>query len=143
MYKQVSLPHLLTTAIRQRQRQGIFTTPTSSLRVKLNREKIRNFLADLCRRTNPQQDGTLAICRDYVTSMFLALTLVASAVTDSTVQYLCQDSFYNWLTPEQSKVAFENKYDFDHPNAIDLQLFAEAGSRFVRALWQSSFLVTN
>ncbi|KAG9047342.1 Uridine kinase [Tulasnella sp. UAMH 9824] len=42
------------------------------------------------------------------------------------VVIMSQDSFYNWLTPEQSKVAFENKYDFDHPNAIDLQLFAEA-----------------
>ncbi|KAG8962238.1 Uridine kinase [Tulasnella sp. 425] len=42
------------------------------------------------------------------------------------VVIMSQDSFYNWLTPEQSKVAFENKYDFDHPNAIDLKLFAEA-----------------
>lgn len=41
------------------------------------------------------------------------------------VVIMSQDSFYNRLTPEQSKVAFENKYDFDHPNAIDLQLFAE------------------
>lgn len=48
-----------------------------------------------------------------------------------------QDSFYNWLTAEQSKVAFENKYDFDHPNAIDLKLFAEAGPLLL-VLLQSS-----
>lgn len=66
--------------------------------------------------------------------MSLPLTLVAFAVAELNVQYLCQDSFYNRLTPEQSKVAFENKYDFDHPNAIDLQLFAEAGSRFCSSL---------
>ncbi|KAG9018045.1 hypothetical protein FRB90_012548 [Tulasnella sp. 427] len=41
------------------------------------------------------------------------------------VVIMSQDSFYNRLTPEQSKTAFENKFDFDHPNAIDLKLFAE------------------
>ncbi|KAG8908347.1 Uridine kinase [Tulasnella sp. 403] len=40
------------------------------------------------------------------------------------VVIMSQDSFYNRLSPEQNKRAFENKHDFDHPNALDLKLFA-------------------
>ena len=32
---------------------------------------------------------------------------------------LSQDSFYKSLTPEQSKKAFQNEWDFDSPEAID------------------------
>jgi len=38
-----------------------------------------------------------------------------------------QDSFYKPHGPEELKLAFENKYDFDHPDALDLDLFAEVG----------------
>ena len=31
---------------------------------------------------------------------------------------LSADSFYKPLTPEQSKLAFANQYDFDHPQAF-------------------------
>jgi uridine kinase len=38
-----------------------------------------------------------------------------------------QDSFYKPHGPEELKLAFENKYDFDDPDALDLDLFAEVG----------------
>ncbi|KAK0524611.1 Uridine kinase [Tilletia horrida] len=41
------------------------------------------------------------------------------------VAVVSMDSFYKTLTPAQSKLAFENKYDFDHPSAFDMSaLFA-------------------
>lgn len=35
------------------------------------------------------------------------------------------DNFYKPLTPEESKRAFDNNFDFDEPNAIDLDLAVE------------------
>ena len=35
------------------------------------------------------------------------------------------DSFYKPLTPEQSKLAFENEFDFDAPSAWDWELMVE------------------
>ncbi|KAF7547849.1 hypothetical protein G7Z17_g7422 [Cylindrodendrum hubeiense] len=35
------------------------------------------------------------------------------------------DSFYKTLTPEQSKLAFANEYDFDSPDAIDFDILVE------------------
>ena len=36
-----------------------------------------------------------------------------------------QDSFYKPLTPEQSKRAFANDYDFDSPEAIDFDVLVD------------------
>ncbi|PHH83557.1 hypothetical protein CDD82_7118 [Ophiocordyceps australis] len=38
------------------------------------------------------------------------------------VVILSMDSFYKTLTPEQSRLAFANEYDFDSPEAIDFDL---------------------
>jgi uridine kinase len=38
---------------------------------------------------------------------------------------LCQDSFYKSLNAEQSKLAFENRYNFDSPLAIDHEVLLE------------------
>ncbi|KAG0757322.1 hypothetical protein G6F57_010581 [Rhizopus arrhizus] len=38
------------------------------------------------------------------------------------VVILSMDSFYNILTPEQSLLAKQNLYNFDHPNAVDYDL---------------------
>lgn len=35
------------------------------------------------------------------------------------------DSFYNVLSPENSKLAHENRFDFDHPSAFDYDLLFE------------------
>ncbi|KAI8055350.1 uridine kinase [Syncephalis plumigaleata] len=35
------------------------------------------------------------------------------------------DSFYNALTPEQSKMAFKNMHNFDHPDAFDYDIMVE------------------
>ena len=36
-----------------------------------------------------------------------------------------QDSFYRPLTPEQSRLAFKNEYDFDAPEAIDFDVLVD------------------
>ena len=36
-----------------------------------------------------------------------------------------EDSFYRPLTPEQSKMAFRNEFDFDAPNAIDFDVLVD------------------
>lgn len=36
-----------------------------------------------------------------------------------------QDSFYKPLTPEQSRAAFKNEFDFDAPAAIDFDVLVE------------------
>ncbi len=45
------------------------------------------------------------------------------------VQYMYlinwQDSFYKSLTPEQSKKAFQNEWDFDSPAAIDFDVLVD------------------
>jgi len=41
------------------------------------------------------------------------------------VGIVSQDSFYKSLSRAQSKLAFENNYDFDHPNAFDHELLKE------------------
>lgn len=57
-------------------------------------------------------------------------TSVARAIVQSLrnvpwVAIVSQDSFYKSLTKEQSKLAFENNYDFDHPNAFDYDILHE------------------
>jgi uridine kinase len=39
-----------------------------------------------------------------------------------------QDSFYKEHTPEELELAFSNQYDFDHPDAIDMPMFAAVRS---------------
>lgn len=41
------------------------------------------------------------------------------------VVILSMDSFYKTLTPEQSKLAFANEFDFDSPEAIDFDILVE------------------
>lgn len=57
-------------------------------------------------------------------------TSVARAILQSIrdvpwVGIVSQDSFYKELSKEQSKLAFENNYDFDHPNAFDYDLLQQ------------------
>ncbi|KAF9533822.1 armadillo/beta-catenin/plakoglobin [Crepidotus variabilis] len=42
-----------------------------------------------------------------------------------TVTILSQDSFYKYLEPEEQALAHANKHDFDHPSALDLDLFSK------------------
>ena len=38
---------------------------------------------------------------------------------------MSMDSFYKVLTPEQSRKAFLNEYDFDSPEAIDFDVLVD------------------
>jgi len=40
------------------------------------------------------------------------------------VVIMSQDSFYKELAQEELDLAFANEYDFDHPDAIDMPMFA-------------------
>ncbi|KAE8541822.1 uridine kinase [Cryptococcus gattii VGV] len=57
-------------------------------------------------------------------------TSVARAILSAlnyipTVLILSQDSFYNAHSPEEVELAFKNDLDLDHPDAIDMTLFAQ------------------
>ncbi|KAI9257086.1 uridine kinase [Helicostylum pulchrum] len=41
------------------------------------------------------------------------------------VVIVSMDSFYNILSPEDSKLAHQNRFDFDHPSAFDYDLLCE------------------
>ncbi|KAI9745601.1 MAG: Uridine kinase [Claussenomyces sp. TS43310] len=50
---------------------------------------------------------------------------IVSALNLPWVVILSMDSFYKTLTPEQSKLAFRNEWDFDSPDSIDFDLLVE------------------
>ncbi|KAF2188121.1 uridine-cytidine kinase 2 [Zopfia rhizophila CBS 207.26] len=54
----------------------------------------------------------------------LALAIVAS-LNLPWVVIMSMDSFYKPLTPEQSRVAFRNEFDFDSPEAIDFDVLVD------------------
>ncbi|KAF8638288.1 hypothetical protein AX17_002308 [Amanita inopinata Kibby_2008] len=54
----------------------------------------------------------------------VARQIVKSLGSIPTVIILSQDSFYKYHTPEELELAHANKMDFDHPDAIDMPLFA-------------------
>ncbi|CUA78433.1 uridine kinase [Rhizoctonia solani] len=55
----------------------------------------------------------------------VAQEIVRSLDSIPSVIIMSQDSFYKEHTPEELELAFANKYDFDHPDAIDMPLFAQ------------------
>ncbi|KAI0710271.1 armadillo/beta-catenin/plakoglobin [Earliella scabrosa] len=54
----------------------------------------------------------------------VARRIVQALGSIPTVVILSQDSFYRRHSPEDLALAFANRYDFDHPDAIDMPLFA-------------------
>lgn len=50
---------------------------------------------------------------------------IISSINEPWTVILSLDNFYKELTPEQSKKAFLNEYDFDEPSALDLDLVYE------------------
>ncbi|RPD59983.1 armadillo/beta-catenin/plakoglobin [Lentinus tigrinus ALCF2SS1-6] len=54
----------------------------------------------------------------------VARRIVQALGSIPTVVILSQDSFYKRHSPEDLELAFANRYDFDHPDAIDMPLFA-------------------
>ncbi|TBU55572.1 armadillo/beta-catenin/plakoglobin [Dichomitus squalens] len=55
---------------------------------------------------------------------YVARRIVQALGSIPTVVILSQDSFYKKHGPEDLELAFQNRYDFDHPDAIDMPLFA-------------------
>lgn len=54
----------------------------------------------------------------------VAEQIVKSLGSIPTVIILSQDSFYKFHTPEELELAHANKLDFDHPDALDIPMFA-------------------
>ncbi|THH20741.1 hypothetical protein EW146_g696 [Bondarzewia mesenterica] len=54
----------------------------------------------------------------------VARQIVRSLGSIPTVIIMSQDSFYKPHTPEEIKLAFASRFDFDHPDSIDMDLFA-------------------
>ncbi|TFK50123.1 armadillo/beta-catenin/plakoglobin [Heliocybe sulcata] len=55
----------------------------------------------------------------------VARQIVRSLGSIPTVVILSQDSFYKRHTPEEVALAMDNKIDFDHPDALDMPMFAQ------------------
>ena len=57
-----------------------------------------------------------------------ALTILSQVSPDhvalSPSHISLQDSFYKYHSPEELELAHANKLDFDHPDAIDMPMFA-------------------
>ncbi|QLQ81335.1 hypothetical protein HG537_0F00960 [Torulaspora globosa] len=62
----------------------------------------------------PSGSGKTSVANKIVSSINVPWTVLISL-----------DNFYKPLTAEERRRAFENDYDFDHPNAIDLDLAYE------------------
>ncbi|KAG1822020.1 armadillo beta-catenin plakoglobin [Suillus subaureus] len=78
------------------------------------------------------EDG-LPICSAFVIGIaggsasgktHVAQQIVRSLGSVPTVVILSQDSFYKQHTPEEVALAHANRFDFDHPDAIDMPMFA-------------------
>ncbi|KAG1729668.1 uridine kinase family-domain-containing protein [Suillus paluster] len=78
------------------------------------------------------EDG-LPICDAFVVGIaggsasgktHVARQIVRSLGSVPTVVILSQDSFYKRHTPEEVALAHANRIDFDHPDAIDMPMFA-------------------
>ncbi|KAK7691089.1 hypothetical protein QCA50_006192 [Cerrena zonata] len=78
------------------------------------------------------EDG-LPICDAFVVGIaggsasgktHVARQIVEKLGSIPTIIILSQDSFYKKHSPEEVKLAHANLIDFDHPNAIDMPLFA-------------------
>lgn len=54
----------------------------------------------------------------------VAHEIVRQLAAIPSVVIMSQDSFYKWNDPEQIALAFANEKDFDHPDSLDLELFA-------------------
>ncbi|CAO1614007.1 unnamed protein product [Sympodiomycopsis kandeliae] len=55
----------------------------------------------------------------------VARSILASLPNVPWVCIVSQDSFYKPLTPDQSKLAFQNNWNFDHPGSFDVDLFKQ------------------
>jgi uridine kinase len=42
--------------------------------------------------------------------------------------FYLKDSFYKQHGPEELALAFANQYDFDHPDAVDMPMFASVST---------------
>ncbi|KAH9002911.1 armadillo/beta-catenin/plakoglobin [Lactarius hatsudake] len=70
----------------------------------------------------------------------VARQIVRSLGSIPTVVIISQDSFYNKLTPEKVALAFASRLDLDHPDSIDMNLFATCLSD-LKSLQQTSIPV--
>ena len=51
---------------------------------------------------------------------------IISSINEPWTVLLSLDNFYNELTPEQKERAYNSAYDFDHPDAVDMDLIYES-----------------
>lgn len=54
----------------------------------------------------------------------VARSIISALPNVPWVAIVSQDAFYKSLSRAQSKLAFENNYDFDHPNVSSIQELA-------------------
>lgn len=52
-----------------------------------------------------------------------------------------QDSFYKKHTPEEVALAFASRFDLDHPDSIDMDLFASVSAAVLSLFSQTTDLI--
>ena len=77
--------------------------------------------SDSCCETDSTITWVNTNCHHTVPGEFSIATDHAHAAID---QERYQDSFYKFHSPEELKLAHANMLDFDHPDAIDMPMFA-------------------
>lgn len=81
-------------------------------------------IIDSCRETNRKGLGLNSNRAHLITG---TINFIES-INYMPSQLLSQDSFYKFHTPEEIALAFESKFDLDHPDAIDIPMFAAVPS---------------
>ncbi|GBE88411.1 Uridine kinase [Sparassis crispa] len=131
-------------------RPPLLRTTTTGALIPLLQAKKNTVLKSHGRPPWYGEDGT-RICDAFVIGIaggsasgktHVARRIVQSLGSIPTVIILSQDSFYRRHTPEELALAHASLFDFDHPDAIDMPLFASV-FRLRRPLfhWNSALRV--
>lgn len=81
-------------------------------------------VADPCREADSQGTGLDTVRPCHVSGGLLHFISHLALIPHR------QDSFYKEHSSEELELAFANKYDFDHPDALDLHMFASVSVTF-------------
>jgi len=105
---------------RFRERKGT----TSSMSVNAHTQPFTS--PDPCRTSNRSKPRVYPHSYHIISSPFPSPS--SSFTTRHSRRIPQQDSFYKRHTPEELELAFQSLYDFDHPDSVDMPLFAAVRS---------------
>ncbi|KAH8822998.1 armadillo/beta-catenin/plakoglobin [Flagelloscypha sp. PMI_526] len=112
-----------------RSSDSLFTNSSASVKPKTLSAQSKNTVLVSHGRQNGQRLGdafVIGIAGGSASGKtFVARQIIQSLGSIPSVVILSQDSFYKRHTPEELELAFKSLYDFDHPDSLDMPLFAQ------------------